>query len=179
MSYSTLDSLVWYTPSDNVHFLLKTTAVPLRAVVEFHTCYLSRCVCGGRRHTKVSAHPQSTTQHFSFFFFFLKYVVISVILQFWKKSESNGKLAFFFYFSSFPSFSIFYFSFFFFSSFVTCQYFNTIGRFLPKSGGGVYSSRWCYGSPAHKYNLGCTTWIVEASNNTHTTVWCGYKHIYI
>lgn len=34
-------------------------------------------------------------------------------------------------------------------------------RFLPKEGGGVYSSRWCYGSPAHKYSLGCTTWIVE------------------
>lgn len=35
------------------------------------------------------------------------------------------------------------------------------GRFLPKEGGGVYSSRWCYGSPAHKYSLGCTNWIVE------------------
>ncbi|CAB1118589.1 unnamed protein product [Ectocarpus sp. CCAP 1310/34] len=35
--------------------------------------------------------------------------------------------------------------------------------FLPKEGGGVYSSRWCYGSPAHKYSLGCTTWIVEVN----------------
>ncbi|CAM9570812.1 unnamed protein product, partial [Scytosiphon promiscuus] len=35
--------------------------------------------------------------------------------------------------------------------------------FLPKEGGGVYSSRWCYGSPAHKYNLGCTTFIVEVN----------------
>ncbi|CAM9666126.1 unnamed protein product [Ectocarpus fasciculatus] len=35
--------------------------------------------------------------------------------------------------------------------------------FLPKQGGGVYSSRWCYGSPAHKYSLGCTTWIVEVN----------------
>ncbi|CAM9908934.1 unnamed protein product, partial [Ectocarpus sp. 8 AP-2014] len=39
--------------------------------------------------------------------------------------------------------------------------------FLPKEGGGVYSSRWCYGSPAHKYSLGCTTWIVEV-NGTPT-----------
>lgn len=35
------------------------------------------------------------------------------------------------------------------------------GRFLPIEGGGVYSSRWCYGSPAHKYSLWCTNWIVE------------------
>lgn len=36
-------------------------------------------------------------------------------------------------------------------------------RFLPKEGGGVYSSRWCYGSPAHKYSLGCTNWIIEVT----------------
>lgn len=35
------------------------------------------------------------------------------------------------------------------------------------TGGGVYCSRWCYGSPSHKYSLRATSWVVEV-NGTPT-----------
>lgn len=35
--------------------------------------------------------------------------------------------------------------------------------YIPEEGGGVYCSRWCYGSPAHKYGLRATIWIVEVN----------------
>jgi S1-C subfamily serine protease len=34
---------------------------------------------------------------------------------------------------------------------------------MPESGGGVYCSRWCYGSPAHKFGLRATIWVVEVN----------------
>lgn len=39
--------------------------------------------------------------------------------------------------------------------------------YIPEIGGGAYISRWCYGSPAHKYGLRATIWIVEV-NDTPT-----------
>jgi S1-C subfamily serine protease len=35
--------------------------------------------------------------------------------------------------------------------------------YMPPGGGGVYCSRWCYGSPAHKYGLRATIWVVEVN----------------
>lgn len=37
-------------------------------------------------------------------------------------------------------------------------------------GGGVYCSRWCYGSPAHKYGLRATIWIVEVNGEPTATL---------
>nr|CCA13898.1 proapoptotic serine protease nma111like protein putative [Albugo laibachii Nc14] len=39
--------------------------------------------------------------------------------------------------------------------------------YIPEVGGGAYISRWCYGSPAHKYGLRATIWIVQV-NDTPT-----------
>lgn len=36
--------------------------------------------------------------------------------------------------------------------------------YMPEEGGGVYISRWAYGSPAHKYGLRATLWIVEVND---------------
>ncbi|RLN06776.1 hypothetical protein BBI17_002126 [Phytophthora kernoviae] len=41
--------------------------------------------------------------------------------------------------------------------------------YIPEEGGGVYCSRWCYGSPAHKYGMRATIWLVEVNGEpTHT-----------
>ncbi|OQR95789.1 pro-apoptotic serine protease [Thraustotheca clavata] len=42
--------------------------------------------------------------------------------------------------------------------------------YLPEEGGGVYCSRWCYGSPAHKYGLRATMWIVQVNNEPTPTL---------
>lgn len=41
--------------------------------------------------------------------------------------------------------------------------------FIPEKG-GVYCSRWCYGSPAHKYGLRATIWIVEVNGESTDTL---------
>lgn len=35
--------------------------------------------------------------------------------------------------------------------------------FLPEEGHGVYVTRWCHGSPAHRYGLYALQWIVEVN----------------
>lgn len=45
----------------------------------------------------------------------------------------------------------------------------TLG-YIPEEGGGVYCSRWCYGSPAHKYGLRATIWIVEVNGEPTATL---------
>jgi C-terminal processing protease CtpA/Prc len=45
----------------------------------------------------------------------------------------------------------------------------TLG-YIPEEGGGVYCSRWCYGSPAHKFGLRATIWIVEVNGEPTTTL---------
>lgn len=45
----------------------------------------------------------------------------------------------------------------------------TLG-YIPEEGGGVYCSRWCYGSPAHKYGLRATIWIVEVNGERTSTL---------
>ncbi|CAK4504255.1 unnamed protein product [Aphanomyces euteiches] len=42
--------------------------------------------------------------------------------------------------------------------------------YLPEEGGGVYCSRWCYGSPAHKYGLRATMWIVQVNDEPTPTL---------
>ncbi|KDO31320.1 hypothetical protein SPRG_03936 [Saprolegnia parasitica CBS 223.65] len=42
--------------------------------------------------------------------------------------------------------------------------------YVPEEGGGVYCSRWCYGSPAHKYGLRATMWIVQVNNEPTPTL---------
>ncbi|RHY33997.1 hypothetical protein DYB32_001213 [Aphanomyces invadans] len=42
--------------------------------------------------------------------------------------------------------------------------------YMPEEGGGVYCSRWCYGSPAHKYGLRATMWIVQVNNEPTPTL---------
>lgn len=42
--------------------------------------------------------------------------------------------------------------------------------YIPEEGGGVYCSRWCYGSPAHKYGLRATIWIVEVNGEPTGTL---------
>ncbi|DAZ99361.1 TPA: hypothetical protein N0F65_005212 [Lagenidium giganteum] len=42
--------------------------------------------------------------------------------------------------------------------------------YIPEEGGGVYCSRWCYGSPAHKYGLRATIWIVEVNGKPTPTL---------
>ncbi|KAF0691766.1 Aste57867_17037 [Aphanomyces stellatus] len=42
--------------------------------------------------------------------------------------------------------------------------------YLPEEGGGVYCSRWCYGSPAHKHGLRATMWIVQVNNEPTPTL---------
>ncbi|KAE9035569.1 Pro-apoptotic serine protease [Phytophthora rubi] len=42
--------------------------------------------------------------------------------------------------------------------------------YIPEEGGGVYCSRWCYGSPAHKYGLRATIWLVEVNGEPTRTL---------
>ncbi|OWZ24340.1 Pro-apoptotic serine protease nma111 [Phytophthora megakarya] len=42
--------------------------------------------------------------------------------------------------------------------------------YIPEEGGGVYCSRWCYGSPAHKYGLRATIWLVEVNGQPTKTL---------
>ncbi|CAM9446610.1 unnamed protein product [Discosporangium mesarthrocarpum] len=42
--------------------------------------------------------------------------------------------------------------------------------FLPDQGGGVYVSRWCYGSPAHKFGVEVPAWIVEVNGSPTPTL---------
>ncbi|KAG1708577.1 hypothetical protein DVH05_022205 [Phytophthora capsici] len=42
--------------------------------------------------------------------------------------------------------------------------------YIPEEGGGVYCSRWCYGSPAHKYGLRATIWLVEVNGEATRTM---------
>ena len=42
--------------------------------------------------------------------------------------------------------------------------------YIPEEGGGVYCSRWCYGSPAHKYGLRATIWVVEVNGQPTPTL---------
>ncbi|RQM14192.1 hypothetical protein DD237_006244 [Peronospora effusa] len=42
--------------------------------------------------------------------------------------------------------------------------------YIPEEGGGVYCSRWCYGSPAHKYGLRATIWLVEVNGKPTRTL---------
>mmetsp|Transcript_25181 Transcript_25181/g.41634 ORF Transcript_25181/g.41634 Transcript_25181/m.41634 type:complete len:269 (-) Transcript_25181:294-1100(-) len=42
--------------------------------------------------------------------------------------------------------------------------------YVPEGGGGVYASRWCYGSPAHKYGLRATVWVVEVNGTPTPTL---------
>ncbi|CAH0474943.1 unnamed protein product [Peronospora belbahrii] len=42
--------------------------------------------------------------------------------------------------------------------------------YIPKEGGGVYCSRWCYGSPGHKYGLRATIWLVEVNGKPTRTL---------
>ncbi|CAM9502450.1 unnamed protein product [Choristocarpus tenellus] len=42
--------------------------------------------------------------------------------------------------------------------------------FLPEQGGGVYASRWCYGSPAHKFGVQVPAWIVEVNGEETPTL---------
>ncbi|KAL3659518.1 hypothetical protein V7S43_015508 [Phytophthora oleae] len=42
--------------------------------------------------------------------------------------------------------------------------------YIPEEGGGVYCSRWCYGSPAHKYGLRATIWLVEVNGEATRTL---------
>ncbi|POM79879.1 Pro-apoptotic serine protease [Phytophthora palmivora] len=42
--------------------------------------------------------------------------------------------------------------------------------YIPEDGGGVYCSRWCYGSPAHKYGLRATIWLVEVNGEPTRTL---------
>ncbi|KAG7397892.1 serine protease [Phytophthora boehmeriae] len=42
--------------------------------------------------------------------------------------------------------------------------------YIPEEGGGVYCSRWCYGSPAHKYGMRATIWLVEVNGEPTRTL---------
>jgi len=42
--------------------------------------------------------------------------------------------------------------------------------FIPEQGGGVYASRSCYGSPAHKFGLRATVWVVEVNGTPTPTL---------
>ncbi|CAI5731651.1 unnamed protein product [Hyaloperonospora brassicae] len=42
--------------------------------------------------------------------------------------------------------------------------------YIPEEGGGVYCSRWCYGSPAHKFGLRATMWLVEVNGQPTRTL---------